>query len=68
MGNKYALSESLSMLAQVYNKLNQNDKALQYILQAEKIAGEVGARADLKQIYLTRAEIEQQAGNYKKGW
>ena len=65
MGNKYHLCTSFSMLAQVYHKLNQNDKALQYILQAEKAAEEVGARADLKQIYLTRAEIEQQSGNYK---
>ena len=65
MGNKYHLCTSLAMLAEVYNKLNQNDKALQYILQAEKTANEVGVRANLKQIYLTRAEIEQQAGNYK---
>ncbi len=65
MGNKYHLCTSLAMLAEVYHKLNQNDKALEYILQAEKVADEVGARADLKQIYLTRAEIEQQAGNYK---
>ncbi len=65
MGNKYHLCTSLAMLAEVYHKLNQNSKALQYILQAEKVADEVGARADLKQIYLVRAEIEQQAGNYK---
>ncbi len=65
MGNKYHLCTSLEMLAEVYHKLNQHDNALQYILQAEKIADEVGARADLKQIYLTRAEIEQQAGNDK---
>ena len=65
MGNKYLLSTSCCMLAQAYHKLNQNDKALQYIAQAEKVADEVGARADLKLIYQTRAEIEQQAGNYK---
>ncbi len=65
MGNKYHLCTSYSMLAQVYYKLNENDKALQNILQAEKVADEVGARADLKEIYNTRAEIEQQAGNYK---
>ncbi len=66
MGNKYALSGSFSMLAVVNNKLNQNDKALEYILQAEKVAKEVGARADLKQIYLTRARLEQQLGNNKQ--
>lgn len=65
MGNKYLLSSSCAMLAQVYFKLKQNGKALQYIQQAEKVADEVGARADLKEIYHTRAEIEQQAGNHK---
>ena len=66
MGNKYALAGSFSMLARVNNKLDQNDKALEYILQAEKVAEEVGARADLKQIYLTRARLEQQLGNNKQ--
>ncbi len=65
MGNKYHLCTSFSMLAQAYYKLNQNDKALHYILQAEKVANEVGARAGLKEIYKIRAEIEQQKGNYK---
>jgi signal transduction histidine kinase len=65
MGNKYHLCTISTALAQVYYKLNQNGKALQYILQAEKTANEVGTRTDLKEIYKTRAEIEQQAGNYK---
>jgi signal transduction histidine kinase len=65
MGNKYHFCTISTALAQVYYKLNQNDKALQYILQAEKTANEVGTRTDLKEIYKTRAEIEQQAGNYK---
>ena len=65
MGNMYHLCTTSAVLALVYHRLNQHDKALQYILQAEKIATEVGARPDLKEIYLTRAEIEQQAGNYK---
>ena len=45
--------------------LIRNGNALQYILEAEKIANEVGTRTDLKEIYKTRAEIEQHAGNYK---
>ncbi|MEP7256455.1 MAG: sensor histidine kinase [Ferruginibacter sp.] len=65
LGNKYHLCTSFSMLALVYHKLNQDKTALQYILQAEHVANEVGARANLKEIYMTRAEIEQQAGNYK---
>jgi signal transduction histidine kinase len=65
MGNKYHLCTISTALAQVYEKLKQNSKALLYILQAEKLADEVGTRTDLKEIYKTRAEIEQQAGNYK---
>ncbi len=65
MGNKYHLCTSLAMLAQAYHKLNLHSQALQYIIQAEQVANEVGARADLKEIYKTRAEIEQQAGNNK---
>jgi signal transduction histidine kinase len=65
MGNKYHLCTICTALAQVYNKINENGKALQYILQAENLANEVGTRTDLKEIYKTRADIEQQTGNYK---
>ena len=65
MGNKFHLCTSFSMLAQAYHKLNQDKKALQFIIEAEKVADEVGARANLKEIYKTRAEIEQEMGNYK---
>ncbi len=65
LGNKYYLSSTSASLARVYQKLHQKDKALQYIVQAEKVANEVGARADLKDIYLSRAEMEQEAGNYE---
>jgi two-component system, NarL family, sensor kinase len=65
MGNKYHHCTISTALAQVYNKLDQNGKALEYILEAEKLAADVGTRTDLKEIYKTRAEIEQQAGNYK---
>lgn len=65
MGNKYHLCEVCTVLALAYHKLNQDSKAKQYILQAEQLADEVGVRTKLKEIYLTRAEIEQKAGNYK---
>jgi two-component system, NarL family, sensor kinase len=65
MGNKYHLSEISTVLALTYHKLNQDGKALEYIIQAEKLGDEVGERTKLKEIYLTRAEIEQKAGNYK---
>lgn len=65
MGNKYHLCEISTVLALAYHKLNQDGKALQYIIRAEQLADEVGVRTKLKEIYLTRAEIEQKAGNYK---
>ena len=65
MGNNYHLCEICTVLALAYHKLNQDSKARQYILQAEQLAVEVGVRTKLKEIYLTRAEIEQKAGNYK---
>jgi two-component system NarL family sensor kinase len=65
MGNKYHLAELSTVLALTYHKLNQDSKAREYILQAEKLADEVGVRTKLKEIYLTRGEIEQKAGNYK---
>lgn len=65
MGNKYHLCSVTTALAVVYHELKQDDKALQHILQAEQIANEVGIRTDLKEIYKTRAEIEQRKGNYK---
>ena len=65
LGNKFHLCTSFAMLASAYHKLNQHEKALQFIVQAEAVANEVGSRADLKEIYKTRAEIEQQAGNYR---
>ncbi len=65
MGNQYHLCEVCKKLARVYHKLGEPKKALQFIIQSEKLAGEVGERADLKGIYETRAEIERAAGNYK---
>lgn len=68
LGNHFHLCTACTHLATVYNELNQPDKALQFIIQAEVLAKEVGYRADLKEIYLTRAEIEQKRGNYKKAY
>jgi signal transduction histidine kinase len=65
MGNQYHLCEVCKKLSRVYHQLNEPAQALQFIIQAEKLANEVGDRADLKEIYQSRAEIEQQAGNYK---
>jgi len=65
MDNKYHLCNTYTVLAVVYLKLGEDAKARKYSLLAEELAKKVGARADLKQIYQTRAEIEQKSGNYK---
>lgn len=68
LGNHFHLCTACTHLATLYNELNQPGKALQFILQAEILAKEVGYRANLKEIYLTRAEIEQRRGNYKEAY
>ncbi|MDH4090052.1 MAG: tetratricopeptide repeat protein [Cyclobacteriaceae bacterium] len=68
LGNQYHLCTAASRVAQAYYNLQQNDQALYYILQAEKLATTVGSRADLKEIYKTRAAIEQQRGDFKKAY
>jgi two-component system NarL family sensor kinase len=68
LGNHFHLCTACTHLATLYNEMNQPDKALQFILQAETLAKEVGYRADLKEIYLTRAETEQRRGNYKTAY
>ena len=65
MGNQYHFCEVCKKLSRVYLKLNEPGKALQFIIEAEKLATEIGDRADLKEIYQSRGEIEQQLGNYK---
>ena len=65
MGNQYHMCEVSKKLARVYHQLNEPTRALHFIVQAEKLAGDVGDRADLKEIYQARAEIERDAGNYK---
>ncbi|MBZ5857702.1 tetratricopeptide repeat-containing sensor histidine kinase [Flavihumibacter profundi] len=66
LANKFHLCEISSKLATIYHNLNEPDKALKFISQAEKLANEVGARANLNEIYRIRAEIEQSAGNYRQ--
>jgi two-component system NarL family sensor kinase len=65
LDNKYHLCNNYTVLAVVYFKIGRDAEARKYILLAENLANQVGARADLKQIYQTRAEIEQKSGNYK---
>jgi two-component system, NarL family, sensor kinase len=65
MGNQYFLSSANLMLAKSYYKLSQQKKALIHITAAEKLANEVGERAELKTIYNIRGDIEEANGNYK---
>ncbi len=68
MGNQYHICTACSHLALLYHNLNQPEKAMQFIVRAETLAKEVGSRADLKEIYLTRSEIEKSEGNYKSAY
>lgn len=65
LGNNYHLIPCCLRLARTYLKLQQYDKALQYIKKSEQLADEVGERAERHEIYQVRGEIEQQLGNYK---
>ena len=65
LANPFHLCEICYRLSVAYDKLGEPDKAMQYIVKAEKVANEVGTRADLGEIYEARAEIEQREGNYK---
>ncbi len=65
MGNQYFLSSANLMLAKAYYELKQQGKALIHITAAEKSAFEIGERAELKEIFKIRGDIEQANGNYK---
>jgi two-component system, NarL family, sensor kinase len=65
LANPFHLCEISYKLAKTYDQLGEPGRALQYINESEKLANEVGARANLNDIYRTRAEIEQKAGNDK---
>ena len=65
MDNQYHVCTTHAALALCYLKLGDDTKAMTNILLAEDLANKVGARADLKDIYQTRGEIEQKKGNYK---
>lgn len=64
MDNHFHLCENYTALASVYFSMGDQLNAMKYIRLAEQIGYEVGSRANLKQIYQTRADIEQKAGNY----
>jgi two-component system, NarL family, sensor kinase len=65
LANPFHLCEICYRLSVTYRQLGEPGKALQYIIKAEKLGNEVGARADLGEIYQARAEMEQRSGNYK---
>jgi two-component system, NarL family, sensor kinase len=65
IGNQYFLSSANLMLAKAYYELKQQSKALVHITVAEKLAEEIGERAELKEIFKIRGDIEQANGNYK---
>jgi two-component system, NarL family, sensor kinase len=68
MGNHFHLCEAATRMAEVYKQRNQLDSALSYAKKAEGLANEIGSRSDLKEIYLTRAEIEKSMGRAATGY
>jgi two-component system NarL family sensor kinase len=68
MGNHYHLCTTCTQLALMYHLLNMPVKAIEFITRAEELVKEVGSRANLKEIYLTRAKIEEGRGNYKQAY
>jgi two-component system NarL family sensor kinase len=68
MGNHFHLCEACTRLAEIYKQLNKPDSALSYAKKAESLAGEIGSRSDLKEIFFTRAEIEKRLGHVNEGY
>ncbi len=68
MSNHYHLCEACTRMAEIYRQLNQPDSALSYAKRAEGLAHEIGSRSDLREIYLTRAEIEKNLGHANVGY
>ena len=68
MGNHYHLCEASTRMAEIYKQMNKLDSALAYAKKAEDLAHEIGSRSDLKEIYLTRAEIEKSLGHANEGY
>src|SRR5450432_522530 len=68
LANHYHLCEACTRMAEIYKQLNQPDSALVYAKKAEELAHEIGSRSDLKEIYLTRAEIEKSLGHANEGY
>jgi two-component system NarL family sensor kinase len=68
MGNHIHLCEACTRMAEIYKQLNKPESALAYAKKAEGLAHEIGSRSDLKEIYLTRAEIEKSLGHANEGY
>jgi len=68
MANHYHLCEACTRMAEIYQKLGKQDSALKYAKKAEDFAHEIGSRSDLKEIYLTRAEIEKSLGHTNEAY
>jgi two-component system, NarL family, sensor kinase len=68
LANHYHLCEACTRMAEIYKQMNKPDSALAYAKKAEGLAHEIGSRSDLKEIYLTRAEIEKSLGHANEGY
>ena len=68
MANHFHLCEACTRMAEIYQKISKQDSALKYAKKAEDFAREIGSRSDLKEIYLTRAEIEKSMGRANEAY
>ena len=68
MANHFHICEACTRMAEIYQKTGKQDSALKYAKKAEDFAREIGSRSDLKEIYLTRAEIEKSLGHANEGY
>ena len=68
MANHFHICEACTRMAEIYQKTGKQDSALKYAKKAEDFAREIGSRSDLKEIYLTRAEIEKSLGHSNEAY
>jgi signal transduction histidine kinase len=68
MANQFHLCEACTRMAEIYKELNRPDSALVYAKKAEALAHEIGSRSNLKEIWLTRAEIEKSLGHNNEAY
>lgn len=55
-------------LAVGYNTLNETDKAINYLNQSDEFAKSCGERANIKELFLTRAQLDEKQKNFREAY